>query len=82
MLIITRKENESIILDINGTIIEITVADIGKQVRLGIAAPKECKIWRKELYATILENRQALSDASSENVLNILRKITHEEVSE
>ena len=50
MLIITRKENDAVVIDLGEEQIEITVTEIGKQVRLGISAPEHCKIWRKELY--------------------------------
>ncbi len=58
MLILTRKKEESII--INGNI-EIIVSDIedGK-VKLGIKAPKDIDIHRKEVYITIQnENKEA-----------------------
>ncbi len=47
MLILTRKKDESIIV---GSDIEITVTRIQRhRVSLGIAAPKEVLIYRKEL---------------------------------
>ena len=47
MLILTRKPGESIILD-GG--IKITVAGIqGNQIRIGIEAPKEVKVYREEV---------------------------------
>lgn len=60
MLVLTRKSNESII--INGNI-EIKVIEIedGK-VKLGIDAPKEIEIHRKEVYEEIQEeNKKAAS---------------------
>ena len=48
MLALTRKVGESIIIDNN---IEITVLEVkGEQVKLGISAPKEIAIFRKEIY--------------------------------
>ncbi len=48
MLVLTRKKNESIIID--GGQITLTVLRIrGNQVSLGIAAPKEVSVWRAEL---------------------------------
>lgn len=48
MLILTRKPSESIILD-GG--IKITVAGIqGNQVRIGIEAAKEVKVYREEIF--------------------------------
>lgn len=49
MLVLTRKTGQSIVID-GG--IEITVLEVrGEQVRLGIAAPREIKVNRKELLA-------------------------------
>lgn len=58
MLILTRKLNESITI---GDSIEISIVEIkGDQVKLGIDAPREIKVYRKELYLAIQqENREA-----------------------
>ena len=48
MLLLTRKIGESIIID-GG--IKITIADIqSNQIRIGIDAPKEVKVYREEIY--------------------------------
>ena len=53
MLILTRKLDESIMI---GDQIEISIIDIkGDQVKLGIAAPKNVKVYRKEVYQAIQE---------------------------
>ena len=65
MLVLTRKLGESIAIDDH---IKIVVVQIkGKQVRLGIKAPKETKIHREEVYAAIqAQNTEAAkSDISS-----------------
>nr|WP_297705596.1 carbon storage regulator CsrA [uncultured Butyrivibrio sp.] len=58
MLALSRKKNEAIVINNN---IEITVLDIrGDQIKLGISAPKEIPIYRKEVYIQIQnENKQA-----------------------
>jgi carbon storage regulator len=48
MLVLTRKLNESII--INGNIRITVIAIRGNQIRLGIEAPEEIPIYREELY--------------------------------
>ena len=51
MLVLTRKLDESIII---GEKIEIKVLEVrGDQVRLGIVAPREISVHRKELYEKI-----------------------------
>ena len=67
MLVITRKLNDSIIIELeNSETIEIKVTDIGgTQIRLGIDAPRGRHIWRKELYATIQANRAAAAAQSA-----------------
>lgn len=59
MLVLTRKLGESIAIDDH---IKIVVVQIkGKQVRLGIQAPKETKIHREEVYSAIQEqNKEAI----------------------
>ena len=65
MLVLTRKLGESIAIDDH---IKIVVVQIkGKQVRLGIQAPKETKIHREEVYAAIQEqNKEAVKVAPAE----------------
>lgn len=51
MLVLSRKRNESIVID--GSIV-ITVVEIrGDKVRLGIEAPREVPIHRQEIFAAI-----------------------------
>jgi carbon storage regulator len=58
MLVLTRKLGESIAIDDH---IKIVVVQIkGKQVRLGIQAPKETKIHREEVYAAIQDQNKAV----------------------
>lgn len=51
MLVLSRRVNESIIIDNN---ITITVVDMGNgKVRLGIEAPKDVPVYRKEVWDSI-----------------------------
>lgn len=60
MLALSRKKNEAIVIDNN---IEVTILEIkGEQVKLGISAPKEVPVYRKEVYLQIQEsNKNAMS---------------------
>ena len=51
MLVLTRKTNQSIMI---GDDIEISILSVaGDKVRIGIAAPRDVNVFRKEVYATI-----------------------------
>jgi carbon storage regulator len=62
MLVLTRKKDQSIIINEN---IEITVLDIqGDQVRIGINAPREVSIHRKEVFMQISEENKKAASAN------------------
>ena len=64
MLVLTRKLGESIAIDDH---IKIRVVQIkGKQVRLGIEAPKDTKIHREEVYLAIQDQNKESSQVSSD----------------
>ena len=57
MLVLSRKKNESIVIDDN---IVITVVEVrGDKVRLGIQAPREVPIHRSEVHEAILAEQAA-----------------------
>ena len=65
MLVLSRKKNESIVIDDN---IVVTVVEVrGDKVRLGIQAPKEVPIHRSEIHEAI-RNEQAAAEKDSSNV--------------
>jgi len=69
MLVLTRKLGESIAIDDH---IKIRVVQIkGKQVRLGIEAPKETKIHREEVYLAIQETNKESSTTSSDQTRSV-----------
>ncbi|MCS5503256.1 carbon storage regulator CsrA [Lysinibacillus sp. FSL K6-0057] len=57
MLVLSRKKDESIMIDNN---IEIKVLSIdGEQVKIGIVAPKSVKVHRTEIFEAIQAQNQA-----------------------
>lgn len=56
MLVLSRKKNESIVIDDQ---IVITVVEIrGDKVRLGIQAPRDVPVHRSEIYTAIQQSQQ------------------------
>jgi len=73
MLVLTRKSDESINL---GDDITITVVEIkGNSVRLGITAPGNIKIYRKELYDRIKKENLLSSNLLMEQFTKIRSKL-------
>jgi carbon storage regulator len=71
MLVLTRKLGESIAIDDH---IKIRVVQIkGKQVRLGIEAPKDTKIHREEVYLAIQTQNQESVNTSSESTRSVAK---------
>jgi carbon storage regulator len=63
MLVLTRKSNQSIMI---GDDIEVSVlAIMGEKLRIGIQAPREIPVFRKEVYLEIQQERLAGSDKDS-----------------
>ena len=71
MLALSRKKNEAIVINNN---IEITVLEVkGEQVKIGINAPKEVPVYRKEVYIQIQEsNQEATNAAGMESLKSLL----------
>ena len=64
MLILTRKPGESLYIGDN---VKVTVVEIkGHQIRLGIDAPNELRIYREEIYLQILEENKQAAEAASD----------------
>ena len=76
MLILTRKSGESITI---GDDVKITVVEVkGKQVRIGIEAPRSYIIHREEVYICIQEENRRAAEASPLSLAllkNILGKL-------
>ena len=70
MLAHTRKKGESLVINNN---IEVTILEIrGDQIKLGISAPRDVSIYRKEVYLQIQEeNKAALETNNAEALKNL-----------
>ena len=71
MLALSRKNNEALVINNN---VEITVLEIkGEQVKLGITAPREVPVYRKEVYVQIQDsNKEAVNVDGMEALKNLL----------
>ncbi len=71
MLALSRKKNEALVINNN---VEITVLEIkGEQVKLGISAPREVPVYRKEVYVQIQDaNKEAVNVDGMEALKNLL----------
>lgn len=70
MLALTRKKGEALILNNN---IEVTILEIrGDQIKIGITAPREVPIYRKEVYQQIQEEN---AEASRPDALDALKNM-------
>ncbi|MFE0504612.1 carbon storage regulator CsrA [Peribacillus butanolivorans] len=69
MLVLTRKLNEAIMI---GDDIEITILAVeGEQIKLGINAPKNVDIHRKEIYLSIQQENSEASKTETNLLENI-----------
>lgn len=71
MLVLSRKEKESIIIGDN---IEIVIQSIDKDnIKIAIIAPKEIKVFRKELIEQVTsENQQAVVSIDRSKLISLL----------
>ncbi|MFK8138311.1 MAG: carbon storage regulator CsrA [Bdellovibrionales bacterium] len=76
MLVLTRKLGESIAIDDH---IKVTVVQIkGKQVRVGIEAPKDTKIHRLEVYEAIQNSNTEAVNTSSDAARSVSKMLKPE----
>ncbi len=60
MLVLSRKKNESIVINDDITIVVVEIR--GDKVRLGVEAPKEVPVHRNEVYEAIRRNQHESND--------------------
>jgi len=69
MLVLSRQRDESIII---GDDVQVTIVDIrGDKVRLGIIAPSEISVHRKEVYDAIQRENRKAAGVSPEDVTKV-----------
>jgi carbon storage regulator len=77
MLVLTRKSNQSIMI---GDDIEVSVlAIMGEKVRIGIQAPRDVPVFRKEVYLEIKEESSEESKGARDEVDAALRGLGEEQ---
>ncbi len=71
MLVLTRRLGESINI---GDDIKITVVDVnGKQVKIGVLAPKDVSVYREEVYKRIKKENMRAATASTDELRKAAR---------
>ena len=74
MLVLTRKPNQSIMI---GDDIEVTVlSTTGGKVRIGIHAPREIPVFRKEIYLEIQQQNFATGTSARAEVDEALKRLS------
>jgi carbon storage regulator len=74
MLVLTRKSNQSLMI---GDDIEVTVLSImGEKVRIGIQAPREIPVFRKEVYLQIQQESAAARASAQAEVDDALKRLS------
>ncbi|MCI7595192.1 MAG: carbon storage regulator CsrA [Lachnospiraceae bacterium] len=74
MLALSRKKNEALVINNN---VEVTILEIkGDQVKIGIEAPREVPVYRKEVYLQIQQsNKEAMDNAISQENMDALKNL-------
>ena len=73
MLVLTRKTNQSIMI---GDDVEVTVLAVSRdKIRLGITAPKDVPVYRKEVYLSIKDEGGGAPEGSRAKVEEALEEL-------
>jgi len=68
MLVLSRKRNESIVINHDITIVVVEIR--GDKVRLGVEAPKEVPVHRREVYDAIKRHQESETPASGADTVS------------
>ena len=76
MLVLTRKTNQSIMI---GDAVEVSVLAVSRdKIRLGITAPRDVPVFRKEVYLSIQEEQMGTEGDAKEQVEQALDDLSGE----
>ena len=76
MLVLTRKTNQSIMI---GDAVEVSVLAVSRdKIRLGITAPRDVPVFRKEVYLSIQEEQMGAEEGAKEQVEQALDDLSGE----
>ena len=74
MLVVSRKRAESVMI---GDDIEVSILSIsGERVRVGIQAPREIPVFRREIYLEIQEEKLEAGSSAREEVAEALKRLS------
>lgn len=72
MLVVTRKSNQSLIINGNIEIVILEARD--GSVKVGINAPRDIKIYRKEIFDEIKDENKNALNADKQKIDELIRK--------
>jgi carbon storage regulator len=76
MLVLTRKTNQSIMI---GDDVEVSVLAVSRdKIRLGITAPRDIPVFRKEVYLSIKEEQVSADGGANERVEQALDGLSND----
>ena len=76
MLVLTRKTNQSIMI---GDAVEVSVLAVSRdKIRLGITAPRDVPVFRKEVYLSIQEEQVSADEGATKQVEKALDDLSND----
>jgi carbon storage regulator len=76
VLVLTRKTNQSIMI---GDAVEVSVLSVSRdKIRLGITAPRDVPVFRKEVYLSIQEEQVSADEGATKQVEKALDDLSND----